>query len=72
MREDLKNANLLFCGTEFAAFASLDRGKTWTRINGNLPTVAVHELALQPTAATWSRRRTAAACGSPTSRRCGR
>ncbi|HEU4419965.1 MAG TPA: hypothetical protein VFT55_13615, partial [Planctomycetota bacterium] len=49
MREDLKNANLLFCGTEFAAFASLDRGKTWTRINGtNLPTVAVHELALQP------------------------
>ena len=49
MREDHKNANLLFCGSEFAAFASLDRGKTWTRINGtNLPTVAVHELALQP------------------------
>ncbi len=49
MREDHKNANLLFCGTEFAAFASLDRGKTWAKINGtNLPTVAVHELALQP------------------------
>ena len=48
LREDLKNGNLLFCGTEFAAFASLDRGKTWTKINGNLPTVAVHEMALQP------------------------
>jgi S1-C subfamily serine protease/photosystem II stability/assembly factor-like uncharacterized protein len=48
LREDLKNANLLFCGTEFAAFASLDRGKNWAKINGNLPTVAVHELALHP------------------------
>ncbi|MEO6595106.1 MAG: PDZ domain-containing protein, partial [Planctomycetota bacterium] len=48
LREDIKNANLLFCGTEFAAFASLDRGKTWAKINGNLPTVAVHEMALQP------------------------
>ncbi|HEX5053961.1 MAG TPA: PDZ domain-containing protein [Planctomycetota bacterium] len=48
LREDLVNANLLFCGTEFAAFASLDRGENWVKFNGNLPTVAVHELALQP------------------------
>ena len=50
LREDLKNENLLYCGTEFAAFASLDRGETWTKINNNLPTVAVHEFALHPTA----------------------
>ena len=50
LREDLYNANLLYCGTEFALFASIDRGATWTRINNNLPTVAVHEVALHPTA----------------------
>ena len=35
---------------KFAVWASLDRGKVWTRINSNLPTVAVHELAQHPTA----------------------
>jgi photosystem II stability/assembly factor-like uncharacterized protein len=50
LREDIKNSNLLFCGTEFALFASLDRGQSWTKINNNLPTVAVHEVAIHPTA----------------------
>jgi photosystem II stability/assembly factor-like uncharacterized protein len=49
-REDVENPNLLYLGTEFAAWASLDRGGTWTKINNNLPTVAVHELAVHPTA----------------------
>ena len=31
-------------------WASLDRGASWTKINNNLPTVAVHELAQHPTA----------------------
>ncbi|MBY0459220.1 MAG: hypothetical protein K2V38_17965, partial [Gemmataceae bacterium] len=50
LREDVKNPNLLYCGTEFAIFASLDRGKSWAKINNNLPTVAVHEVAVHPTA----------------------
>ena len=50
LREDIQNRNLLYCGTEFALFASLDRGKSWTKINNNLPTVAVHEVAIHPTA----------------------
>ncbi len=50
LREDVKNPNLLYCGTEFALFASLDRGQSWTKINNNLPTVAVHEVAIHPTA----------------------
>jgi hypothetical protein len=50
LREDIANQNLLFCGTEFALFASLDRGNSWTKINNNLPTVAVHEVAIHPTA----------------------
>jgi photosystem II stability/assembly factor-like uncharacterized protein len=49
LREDISNPNLLFVGTEFAAWASLDRGQMWTKINNNLPTVAVHEFALHPT-----------------------
>jgi hypothetical protein len=49
-REDIKNPNLLFVGTEFAAWISLNRGYSWTRLNNNLPTVAVHEFAIHPTA----------------------
>jgi hypothetical protein len=50
LREDPVNQNLLLCGTEFAAFASINRGGYWTKINANLPTVAIHELAIHPTA----------------------
>ncbi len=50
LREDIQNPSLLFLGTEFAAYASTNRGASWTRINNNLPTVAVHEFALHPTA----------------------
>ncbi len=51
LREDLYNPDLLYLGTEFAAFASLDRGQSWVKINGPaLPTVAVHEFAQATTA----------------------
>jgi photosystem II stability/assembly factor-like uncharacterized protein len=50
LREDVKNADLLFLGTEFAAWGSVDRGKSWTKLNNNLPTVAIHEFAIHPTA----------------------
>ncbi len=49
LREDLKNPNLLYLGTEFGAWASIDRGAHWTSLNTNLPTVAVHAFALHPT-----------------------
>jgi photosystem II stability/assembly factor-like uncharacterized protein len=50
LREDVENPNLLYCGTEFGIYASTNRGASWTRINNNLPTVAVHEIAVHPTA----------------------
>jgi photosystem II stability/assembly factor-like uncharacterized protein len=50
LREDIENPNLLYLGTEFGAWCSLDRGKTWDRLNTNLPTVAVHEFAIHPRA----------------------
>ena len=50
LREDIQNPDLLYLGTEFAVFASVDRGGHWTKLNNNLPTVAVHEIAIHPTA----------------------
>ena len=46
LREDTRNQNLLFLGCEFSSWYSIDRGNTWTRIKGGLPTVAVHEFAI--------------------------
>ena len=48
VREDSKNQNLLYCGTEFGFFASLDRGLSWFSLCTNLPRVAVHEVAQHP------------------------
>ena len=49
LREDVVNPNLLFLGTEFALYISLDRGQNWSQFNQNLPTVAIHEVAIHPT-----------------------
>ncbi|MCC6670337.1 MAG: PDZ domain-containing protein [Planctomycetes bacterium] len=46
-REDLRNENLLYLGTEFGAYASFDRGQEWFRLGKGLPTVAVRDLAFQ-------------------------
>lgn len=48
IREDLKNKNLLFLGTEFAAFFSLNAGESWTKLSLNMPTVAFHDLYIHP------------------------
>ena len=48
IREDLRNKNLLFVGTEFDVFFSRDAGKTWTNLSLNMPTVAFHDLMIHP------------------------
>ncbi len=48
IREDGINRNLLFVGTEFGLFVSLNGGATWERFMNNLPTVAVHDLIIHP------------------------
>jgi photosystem II stability/assembly factor-like uncharacterized protein len=48
VKEDLRNPALLFAGSEFAPFYSLNGGQTWQRLNNNLPTVAVHDLLIHP------------------------
>jgi photosystem II stability/assembly factor-like uncharacterized protein len=48
IREDFKNKNLLFVGTQFAVFFSRDGGKSWTNLSGNMPTMAFHDLLIHP------------------------
>ena len=45
IREDPRNPDLLWAGTELGLWASLDRGATWTKVGG-LPTVPVDDLAI--------------------------
>ncbi len=45
--EDHVDPNLLFCGTEFGLFVTVDGGKKWIRLRNNLPTIAVRDLAIQ-------------------------
>jgi photosystem II stability/assembly factor-like uncharacterized protein len=46
--EDLKNPDVLYLGTETGLWVTLDRGKQWTRVKANLPTVPIYEIALHP------------------------
>jgi uncharacterized coiled-coil protein SlyX len=47
VRQDLVNANLLFVGTEFGLFISIDGGAHWAQFKGGLPNVAVRDIAIQ-------------------------
>ncbi len=47
LAEDHVNPNLLFAGTEFGLYFTLDGGKKWIRMRGGLPTIAVRDLAIQ-------------------------
>jgi photosystem II stability/assembly factor-like uncharacterized protein len=48
VREDLVNPDVLYAGTEFALYVSVDQGKRWT-LFGGLPTVAVDDILVHPT-----------------------
>ena len=48
IREDRKNPNLLFVGTDYGLYASLDGGKVWQRMKNGMTTNPVHDLAIHP------------------------
>lgn len=49
VREDPKNTNLLYAGTELGLFASYDGGANWLRLNlKNLPHVSIHDIVVHP------------------------
>lgn len=49
LREDVQNPNLLYVGTEFSFYVSVDRGQNWSQFNQTLPSVPIHDVAIHPT-----------------------
>jgi len=45
--QDFEKPDLLFAGTEFGLFFTLDGGKKWIQLKGGLPPIAVRDLAIQ-------------------------
>ena len=48
VKQDPVNPDLLFLGTEFGLYITLDGGTNWARFKGNLPKVAVHDIVIHP------------------------
>ncbi len=46
IRADPRNPDLLYVGTEFGLFVSVNGGSSWQQVRSGLPTVAVHDLAI--------------------------
>lgn len=47
LAEDHINKDLLFAGTDFNLFVSVDGGKSWTKFAGGLPVINIKEIAIQ-------------------------
>jgi photosystem II stability/assembly factor-like uncharacterized protein len=45
--QDHVNGELLFVGTEFALFASVDGGQSWVALRGGMPSIQVRDIAVQ-------------------------
>ena len=48
VREDPCNPNLIYAGTDFGVFISIDGGRTWSSMKANMPTQPVHDLKIHP------------------------
>jgi len=47
IQEDFENPDLLFLGTEFGLFVTIDGGKNWSKFTNNMPAVAIHRIEMQ-------------------------
>ncbi|MEZ6096701.1 MAG: hypothetical protein R3C03_21150 [Pirellulaceae bacterium] len=47
LEQDHMAANLLFLGTEYGVFASINGGENWTKLTAGMPTISVRDLAIQ-------------------------
>ncbi|MFQ5790346.1 MAG: WD40/YVTN/BNR-like repeat-containing protein, partial [Acidobacteriota bacterium] len=48
VKQDLVNPELLFVGTEWGLYLSVDGGKQWAQFKAGLPNVSVRDLAIHP------------------------
>ncbi len=47
LEQDFIKENLLFAGTEFGVFFSINDGQSWVQLKSGIPTIAVRDLAIQ-------------------------
>ena len=47
IKEDLKDAEILYLGTDHGLYVSLDSGKNWALFQGNLPNVPIYDMVIQ-------------------------
>ena len=47
IKEDPKNENVLYLGTDNGVYVSLNRGESWEAFSSGLPNVAFHDLVIQ-------------------------
>ncbi len=45
--QDFKKPGLLFAGTEFGIFFTIDQGENWVQLKAGIPTISVKDIALQ-------------------------
>jgi photosystem II stability/assembly factor-like uncharacterized protein len=48
VRQDPRNPDLLYAGSEHGVWVSFDGGSHWRSLNVNLPTVSVHDMRVHP------------------------
>jgi len=48
VREDPRNRDVLYAGTDLGVYVSLDRGASWLALCAGLPTTPVHDLVVHP------------------------
>jgi photosystem II stability/assembly factor-like uncharacterized protein len=48
VRDDPRNPNVLYVGTDLGVYASLDRGQAWVSLSGQLPSTPVQDLVIHP------------------------
>ena len=47
IKQDHENPKLLFCGTEFGCFFTIDGGLKWVQLSAGIPTIAVRDIEIQ-------------------------
>jgi photosystem II stability/assembly factor-like uncharacterized protein len=47
LKQDHVNPKLLFCGTEFGVFFTIDGGEKWVAIKSGLPTISIRDMEIQ-------------------------
>jgi photosystem II stability/assembly factor-like uncharacterized protein len=47
IKQDHENKDLLFAGTEFGIFFTIDGGENWIQLKGGMPTIAIRDVEIQ-------------------------